>query len=289
MIPPRDCEILHSVARYDTLTRAQVTRLHFPTDDDGRVTRKRLRILRELGLVNQTTMRVASPSVNGGVTGPVYYPSARGMEFLNGARAESEPPYLLNTAAPHWMFLYHFVAVAETHRLLDLAIQLRADVRVVRWYGERSILDPGAKEPEKRYVLYEVVSAVPRVVCVPDAAFLLEKEGHRKVFYLEQDRDTTKGAERVAAQKCGGFAGLFAQRLHLRQFPTANSEKFLVLMLAPSPVRRDALKRAVSLRPGAELWRFASLTDLQPETFLSAPIWHPISGEPKALIQGGPS
>lgn len=154
-----------------------------------------------------------------------------------------------------------------------------------------SFLDPKAGEPEKKYHLYECVSdpGTARVVCVPDAAFLLEKSGHRKVFYLEQDRDTTKSADRVAASKCGGFAGLFAKKLHLTQFPQANAEKFTVLMLAPTTRRRDALKAAVKKHPGSELWRFASLTDLTPETVLSAPIWHPCDGEPKALIPGGAS
>ena len=93
---------------------------------------------------------------------------------------------------PNWMFLYHFVEVAETHIALDAAVKLRPDVIVSTWYGERSVLDAHAKEPEKHYRLYELVSdpVAPRVVCVPDAAFLLAKDGHRKIFYLEQDRDT---------------------------------------------------------------------------------------------------
>ena len=70
MLPERDLAILHSVAAYDTLTRAQITRLHFP-DDDGRITRKRLKILHELGLVNQSMMRVVNPAVNGGNSAPV--------------------------------------------------------------------------------------------------------------------------------------------------------------------------------------------------------------------------
>ena len=148
-----------------------------------------------------------------------------------------------------------------------------------------------AKEPERHFRLFEVVSdpGAPRVVCVPDAAFLLEKDGHCKVFYLEQDRDTTKSAERVAAAKCGGFSGLFAKQLHRKAFPETNVDKFMVLMLAPTPRRRDALLAAVAKRPGADLWRFASLTDLKPETFLAGPIWYPCEGEPKPLVKGGPA
>ncbi len=290
MLPPRDLQILHSVAHYDTLTRAQVNRLHFP-GDDGRITRKRLKILLALGLLNQTSMRVVNPAVNGGVSAPVYYPSARGTTFLNEGRDAVADALVLNAECPNWLFLYHFVAVAETHIMLDAAAKLRADVRVACWYGERAIRDPKEKEPEKKYRLYQCVSGEDkqRVVCVPDAGFLLEKAGHRKVFYLEQDRDTTKSADRVAASKCGGFAGLHARQLHRRAFPETNVDKFTVLMLAPTENRRDALRASVRKHPGADLWKFASLTDVRPESFLAGAIWYPCEGEPKPLVQGGSS
>ena len=59
----RDIEVLASVARYYTLTRGQINRLHFPSDHDGRITRKRLRLLHEEGLVNRTNMQVVNPAM----------------------------------------------------------------------------------------------------------------------------------------------------------------------------------------------------------------------------------
>jgi hypothetical protein len=295
LLPPRDVRILDAVARYDTLTRDQVRRVLidlFPRDRDGRVARKRLKVLcDDLGFLNRTGMRVVNPFVAGGVSAPVYYPSAAGMAFLNEGRDEGSGRLLLNTTAPNWVFLYHFAAVAETHITLDAAVTLCPDLRVPEWYGERALLDPKASEPEKKYRLYECVSgdAKNRIVCVPDAAFLLERGEHRKVFYLEQDRDTTKSSDRVAASKCGGYAGLLAKQFHLRQFPRANAEKFTVLMLAPTPRRRDALRASVKKYPGADLWRFASLTDVTAARLLLSAIWFPCEGEPKPLVQGGGS
>ena len=52
-------------------------------------------------------------------------------------------------------------------------------------------------------------------MCAPDAAFLLQNGGFRKAFYIEQDRHTTESSDRVAAQKCHGYAGLFEKRLHI--------------------------------------------------------------------------
>src|SRR5436190_22235145 len=43
MLQIRDIDVIASIARYHTPTRAQIIRLHSPTDHDGRITRKRLR------------------------------------------------------------------------------------------------------------------------------------------------------------------------------------------------------------------------------------------------------
>src|SRR5439155_18835789 len=147
------------------------------------------------------------------------------------------------TLTPTWEYLYHWVEVAETHIRLDKAAHQFPAVTVSGWISEWSLADSREKEPEKRYRLYTRLGQ--KLVCAPDAAFLLEKDGFRKVFYVEQDRDTTKSADRVAAQKCHGYAGLFEKRLHVgRHFPTVNVEKFTVLFVTPTPKRRDALAGA---------------------------------------------
>jgi len=281
MLQLRDIEVLASVARYYTLTRAQINHLHFPTDADGRITRKRLRLIHEDGLVNRTNMQVVNPAM--GAPAYVYYPSAKGCAFL--AQEMKEDRYLSAcTLTPNWMYLYHWVEVAQTHIILDQSVARLMGVSIPDWISEWSIANPDEKEPEKRFKLYTRLG--PKLVCAPDAAFLLEKEGFRKAFYLEQDRDTTKSADRVAAQKCHGYAGLYEKRLHVgRHFPTANVEKFTVLCVAPTARRRDALRLAFSVKPAAWLYKFAAQTELAPETFLTSPVWHPCTGTPSALIK----
>src|SRR5207237_793739 len=115
---------------------------------------------------------------------------------------------------PNWQHLYHWVAVADTHILLDQAAERTPGVSVDEWLGEWSVANPSAVAPEKRFRLYTLLRETPRLVCAPDAAFLLAKGGFRKVFYLEQDRDTTKSAERVAVSKCQGYAELAERSLH---------------------------------------------------------------------------
>jgi hypothetical protein len=280
MITPRDLHVLLAVAHYYTLTRAQISRLHFPEDADGRITRKRLQAMLDAGLLNRTHMQVVNPSQ--GAPAPVYYPSREGCAFVAQETGDERLRFAC-TQTPTWQNLYHWVRVAETHILFDHALLKTPGVAVREWYGEWSVVNPEEKLPERKYRLYTKLN--DKLVCVPDAAFLLEKAGHRKAFYLEQDRDTTRNAERVVAQKHAGYAMLAEVAGHLRHFPTATVPGLTVLMIAPTERRRDALRKAFAAKPGAHLWRFAAQVDLKPESLLSSPVWHSCSGPPVALLK----
>jgi len=281
MLPTRDTELLASVARYYTLTRKQINLLHFPSDVDGRIARKRLRLLHEAKLINKTNMHVVNPSM--GAPAPVYFPSAEGCAFL--AQELNDDTYKeACTLTPNWMYLYHWVEVAETRIRLDRAVQKYPGVSLPGWMAEWSLADANEKEPEKRYRLYTRLG--PKLVCCPDAAFLLEKDGFRKVHYLEEDRDTTKNADRIVAQKYHGYAGLHEQRLHLnRHFGLANVEKFTVLFVAPSVNRRESLRKAFASKDCAWMYKFAAKPELNSDTFLRAPVWYPCTGEPMPLVK----
>jgi hypothetical protein len=279
MITPRDTEVLTSVARYYTLMRSQINRLHFPEDASGRITRKRLETLLDAELISRTHMQVVNPTQ--GAPAPVYYPAKKGCAWL-AAELQDERYLSTCTQTPNWQHLYHWVAVAETHILLDRAAAKLKGVSVGEWLGEWSVANPDEKQPEKRYRLYTRLSE--KLVCVPDAAFLLRRGEHGKVYYLEQDRDTTKSPERVACQKSNGYAGLFERRGHLRHFPTATVEGFNVLMIAPTVRRRDALRAAIVPKPAGHVWKFACLSELTDENLLTGAVWHSASGEPNSLL-----
>ena len=63
MLQLLDIEVISSVTRYYSLTRGQINRLHFPTDHDGRITRRRLKVINEAGLINRTNMQVVNPAM----------------------------------------------------------------------------------------------------------------------------------------------------------------------------------------------------------------------------------
>lgn len=285
MLLPVDVQILIALATYDTLTRDQITRLLFPNDRDGRVTRRHLQKLRAMKLLNRTNCKVVGPQVF--TAAPVYFSSRDGAAYLCQELGDDRFRFA-PTREPYHALLHHFCAVAETHILLDRAVAKIDGVEVTEWYGERSVVNPDVDAPEKRFKLY--VRFSPKLVCVPDAAFLLNVRGHAKAFYLEQDRHSTYSADRVAAQKFGGYRELADEANrgamgHRRHFPNATVDEFGVLVLSPSANRREALKRAVARKGGGKHWLFASLTDVNEELMLTGPIWHTCENEVKPILK----
>ena len=173
----------------------------------------------------------------------------------------------------------HWLAVSDTHITIDEAIARQTDVQVEGWINEWDTVSTSVSaavsntvvEPDRHYRLLTTLQESPRLCCAPDAAFLLSRAGHKKVYYLEEDRNTS-GVERVAASKTKGYAELAVRQWHRRHFTETTVPTFTVLMVAPTPRRRDHLRQAIHHKPGWELWRFVSATELTAESFLHEPI-----------------
>lgn len=281
MITSRDLAILLAVARYYTLTRAQIQFLCFPAGVDGRIVRKRLLHLVNDVLLAKTAMQVVNPSM--GAPAPVYFPTRKGCEFL-AAELKDDRYLSVCTQTPTWQHLYHWTQVAQFHVLLDQALARQQEVQLEGWLSEWDVANPQEKEPENHFKLYTLIRAQPRLVANPDAGFLLSCRGFRKVYYLELDR-ATSGIQQIANSKPAGFAAMAEEQLHRRHFPEANVDSFAVLLVTPTPQRRDALRKAFSPRPGAALWKFSSWTDVTAEKLLHEPVFYPCTGEPAPLVK----
>jgi hypothetical protein len=281
MIPERDIAILLALVRYFVLNTAQIQRLVFPTLLDGRVARRRLKALKDTNLVNRQNVQVGSV---GEKTQPfVYYPSRGGCEFL-ASHFGDEKFLLTPTRTPISHHIQHWLAVADTHICFDTAIARQTDIKIDGWLNEWDVANKDEGDLEKHFRLYTVICRSPKLVCVPDAAFLLSKDGFKKIHYVEQDRATT-GVEQVIAHKYPGYAGLADGRFHMQHFPDANVPTFSILMIAPTIGRRELLRRAMVGKPGAERWRFVVASDMKPETLFTAPIFYACEGEPRSLIR----
>ena len=281
MITERDISILVALVRYYVLNRQQIQHLVFPTDPNGRITRRRLQMLYNEHLINRQNTRFCHPSAT---PAPVYFPARKGCEIL--AEHFQDPQYLVTpTTPPIPHHTFHWLAVSDTHIAMDEAITSQQHAQINGWINEWDIVNKDELQPEKRFRLYTVLREYPRLVCVPDAAFLLTVNGQSKVFYLEQDR-ATSGVQQIANGKTPGYAAMAENLLHRRHFPEATLDQFSVLMIAPSPKRRDSLRNAIKDKSGAGLWRFASAEDVTPKKFLYEPIFYTCDGsEPKPLLR----
>ena len=260
----RDMCVLKALAQYYCLNRPQLQKLCFPNDKTGRITRRRLQALVSKQLINRHRAEVVYPQTV--QAGSIYYPAKQGCQLL--AEIEADDRHLLTpTQCPQPHHIMHWLAVSQTHILLNGAIRLQNSVSVGSWTNEWDIINKDEADPAKRFKLYTVLQEAPKLICAPDAAFILSYQGYSKVFYLEQDRATT-GAKQVAARKVKGYAAMQQQNFHRQQFPKANVSSLTVLCITPTSGRRDALRRAFQNKPGNELWKFASAKELVETAFL---------------------
>lgn len=289
MLTERDISVISALARYFVLSRAQITRRCYPEDNTGAVTRRRLAVMVEGKWISRYPTPVFN--VNGGSPWPVYFPAKRGVELVAGwFDDESYLAACCRTPPAH--HLLHWLAVSQTHMEIEQAIKRQAGtdeepegaVRLDGWFNEWDTVNFDEPEHDRRYRIFTLLREHPRLVCAPDAAFMLSVGGHSKVLYLEQDRGTCS-VRRIAAVKAEAYAWLVDRRLHRRHFPQTTLDEFSVLSVSPNAKRRDSVRRAIRGKDRADLWKFIAAPDLRPETFLHEPILYRCDSGPHSLVK----
>ncbi len=273
---------LGAVARYGVMTRAQIQDVAEVRND--RQVRADLMELVGDGLLARASMEVVHPRA--GRPAPVYFPTSRGVEIA--AEAFDEPRFLAtSTQRPNMAHLFHFTQVTDVRILLDRAIAGQSLVSLGGSLAEWDLAnthEKDARDPHKKYRLYTLLTEKPRLVCAPDAAFLLVVQEYRKVYYVEIDRGSS-GIRQIAASKTPGYAELARRQWHQRHFET-NVDTFSVLHVCPSASRRDLLRNEIKSKDGAGLHRFVSWIDCEPARLLHDPIfWTCNETEPQPLVK----
>lgn len=282
-VTDRDLAFLKGLARYRVMNFRQVHQRYYATDTDGRSTRRRLSYLHDEKLVNKTHMAVVNP--DRGTSAAVYYPSKAGCELL-AIRFDDVSYLSVNYTTPQWQNLAHWQVLTTVHCIIEDAIAAQSLITMPAWYNEFDIINKDAVDPSQRYITYVLIRTQPKLCCVPDAALLLAAGTEAKAYYIELECGTNS-PQKAAAEKAPGYAALAAGNLHKRHFPTA-MDSFHVLMFAPTPNWRDALRTALSKRERPDLWRICSLTDLKQATFLTAPIFYPAGDGPAIFLVKAP-
>ncbi len=269
--------ILRELRKYKFLTTAQIRRWCVPNDKDGSITREVLRKLQDGGLARRFRAEVTNPMMTS--SAPVWTPTESGCCLL--ATKTGDASLILDSLpnTNNWTQFAHYVAVSELVHTIDKAFAVQQFASLGAVYFEHDVISD-AKEPEKRFRLYTVVSQIEskRTVCVPDFGFEVIVNQYRRVYFgeLERGTDTPK---RVAAKKAPGYAGM--QHHFQKHFPQA--QDWRVLFVWPNSGMRDAARRAVDPAK-SEMWLFAALPDIT-ESFLHEPVIYSAHEGPKPLIK----
>lgn len=265
ILQERDIEALSLLARYFMLTSRQLRAMCYTADSTGRVTRRRLTAMRHEGFVRKRNLQVVNP--RDGSASPVYHLTRQGLELLAG-HFDDESLLRKPVEPSQPQHLQHYVAVADTYHMMRNAIESTSDdVKLIRWVNEDEPTNLDAGDAPKTFLRKKFGN----VICLPDAAYVLEYKSIRAVFYLEQDRDTYF-YDRVAARKSPGYQRLWEQKGHMAQFPESNLDFFFVLFVAPNKKRRDQLKKAFAKKNAThdvqKAYRFLAFDEVTPENLL---------------------
>jgi len=277
-----DVRVLAAVARYYVLSAAQIRRQCFPHIRDGRAVRRRLSRLVAHHYIARSAANVAFSTGN---AGPAYSPTQRGCEAL-AVYYGDDAWCATNTRTPRLDRLYHWLDISEAHWVVDQAIASAEGVELGAWINEwQPVLD--ADGNPSGFVLHTQLREAPHPLsCSPDAAFLLDMAGHRRVFYVEIDRGTT-GARRIAASKMKGYAELARKQVHRRHFPATTFNDFSILFVTVDARHRDRVRKEVAKQTDQrpDLWLFAARDEFTPAKMLFEPVMHDHHGHVGALIE----
>lgn len=276
-----DIAVLRALWQYYVLSASLIHRIVFPENRDRRATRRRLQRLVSEHYIARSTVNVCFSTGN---AGPAYSLTDRGANAL--AVYFNDDAYLhANVKPPRNDRLYHWLDIASAHWTVRQACAQSKSVKLVQWINEWQEVADADGNPQG-FVLHTQFREHPHPLsCSPDAAFLLEVGGHKRVHLVEIDRGTT-GAKRVAASKMPGFCELLRVQGHRRLFPQSTFEDFAVLIIAPNANRRDILRRCIAEHNDQhpDLWLFIDVSDFTPESALFGQIAYDSDGEAGSLV-----
>ncbi len=275
-----DMAVLKTVARYYVLTREQIQRLCCAKHASGRGTRKRLLRLGQDGMIVKHRMQITLPGMNGAA--PVYYPTKKGAETL--ASYFGDDRFLAtNTKHPRADRLAHWIAINDTRMLVESASAATEGVSLIRWITEWETINKDAAKPNQ-FCLHTQLTENPPLSCSPDAGFLMEFNGRRKVYYLEQDRGTSSPRQ-IAARKSKGFDQLCKLKAHQKHFPETTFDDFRVLLVTTNDYRAKKTVEEMKAKPGRELWLMMNQSNLTTTNFFTGDVAIDHDGEIGPLIR----
>lgn len=292
VLTDRDREILRQVYQYRMMTREHVEHLLFsPENGQDHFTRtskvrERLKLLFQHAYLERIPVPVRPGTW---AWQPVYRLGRKGAKMLAAelgitvgklaywGRGDDRDHRATEVSA---LFIRHTLAI-NTVRVAITRAAAAAGYRVETWLDDATL-----KQAEMRD--YVMVTALPgalaRKAVIPDAYFVLHLGERRAHFLLELDRATMTNRRwktRVLAYREYVRSGKYQERYGTRSLR--------ILTVTTTPERLENLRATTAKAGGKDLFWFTTLSEVTPESVLSAPIWRLASDEPararKILIE----
>ena len=277
----RDWKVLRLLARHLLLRSREIQRRCYVRDITGRITRRRLLKMLKAGYIKRRTL-----NSDGKLGGPhfLYQLDSKGVEAL-AVKYGLDHFLYKPTSLRQPMHLRHYAELAEVSLAFEDSLKAHRDVTFKAWFNEEEVVNFLETDNSKHHKLFTVVKNRPRIVCAPDAAFMIEYQGALRACYIELERGTS-GPRHVTKKKADGFDLLHKRKLHHQHFADLNEPNFDVLCVAPNRVHRDHLRRAFKDASGKQLWLFVDKNQLNADSFFFKPIWYDVTNKnPIPLIQ----
>lgn len=285
----RDVQILEALHTTGYLTTHQIRLLFFTEGSPGqqgliKACERRMRLLYGAGLVR----RIEQPVKRGEGSKPyIYALSKKGANFLiaelgiDPAEVEWRP----QSFEANYPFLNHLLTTT------DLQIALRAackplGIKVVLWTDERELRTTRTID----YVTLTSPTGQPvKTAVIPDAIFVLERDGRRAVFLVEIDLATVVIEPKLWERK-GWTKKVHAYEAYMRTEEYAKryeGRRVRILTITTGEKRLENLKAATEKADGSDIFWFTTMAHaLEPTKLLSKPVWKVAgSDDQRSLLQ----
>jgi len=269
----RDIMIIRLVWDCRYLTRLQIQRFLFPSQEKGKehsrknIVTKRLMLLYHSGYLD----RLHPPVASSRGSSPIVYCLDRKGAGLLAAELGVDMPALLWSKRQRergFLFLEHTLTINDFRIAVTLAGK-QDGYEILRWLDERLLRKAEAREGLKEIALWVAKGGS----ILPDAYFTLKVDGKKAGFFVEVDRGKTPG--RRIRRKVRIYREYYASGLYEQHF---HRKSLRILTVTTSDRRLGNLKRWAEVERGGRLFWFTTERSVGPGTVFSQPIWK-VAGE----------
>lgn len=272
----RDLQILNALSILLYMTTQQIQELFWTESRGGehglrKACERRMRLLHKARLVR----RIEQPTILGEGTKPFIYAISRQGADLLVAELGIDPKdidWRPKSQEHNYPFLEHALLITDFRIALQKACPL-ANVGLAGWLDEKELRKEGMTD---QVTLLGPNDEKLKTAVIPDAAFLLDRDGKKALFFVEIDRGTVTIQPSVWERK-GWSKKLLAYQEYMKTeayMTRYEGRQARVLTITTSQKRLDHIQHLARELEDAKGYLFTTFDlALEPTKLLTEPIW----------------